>query len=54
MSQTLFRDFYAPKYRSEFIDFLKRFIAKKSLRHCKLNELRKRYYAIKYRLQKEK
>ena len=52
MAQALFRDFYRPIYRNEYVKFLLDYVAPEVLRRLKMRDLIKRYYAIRYRLQK--
>ena len=54
MAQTLFRDFYIPQYRSEYLALLAGYIAPEVMKRLGIKELRKRYYAIRWRLQKER
>lgn len=46
------RLFYRPKYRSEYLSFLTKYIAPEILKKLGMRDLIKRYYAIQYRLQK--
>lgn len=42
------RDFYIPKYRNEFVDYLRKFIPMKILKSLKMKDLIMRYYGIRY------
>jgi hypothetical protein len=48
----MYRDFYVPKYRDEYIKFLVNYVAPEVLRKLVMKDLVKRYYAIRYRLQR--
>ena len=47
-------DFYVPKYRSEYIQYLTQFVCPSVLRKMDMKSLRSRYFAIRFAIKERR